>query len=315
MIPNSALGACAPRTSISRHVSTLKPRPFDVVRVLPLGLAVMSTNAATMNWRPGRDFRVICDCQRHARRERALWRRAIRRARQASRSTIALIVGVPIAFGALGIPMEAMNISIPTLRGFVMGPAPAAAAPAVIAARTLPIITPKVRQDFLSPDGAPHTIAIDLMKEDYFRSRVPYGTIIYREAKRNNLQPELVAAVVEAESDFRAKLVSGKNAQGLMQIIPSTGRLLGADDLFNPAENIAAGTKYLRYLVDRFRDERVAIAAYNAGEGNVEKFGGIPPFPETLNYIERVNVRTRQYRQRIRGHYAASLRLNSPAVR
>lgn len=264
------------------------------------------SNTATFDWRPGHDFRLICDCQIHARRERALWRRAVRTVRRASRSTIALVVGVPLAFGALGIPMEAMNISMPsftTRRTAAAVPAPAR--------RALPIITAKVRRDFLDPDTATHSITMDLVKEQYFRANVPYGAIIYREAKRNHLQPELVAAVVEAESDFRATLVSQKNAQGLMQIIPSTGRILGASDLFDPSENIAAGTKYLRYLVDRFRDERVAIAAYNAGEGNVERFGGIPPFPETLTYIERVNVRARQYRQRVRGHYMASLRLNT----
>jgi soluble lytic murein transglycosylase-like protein len=266
------------------------------------------SNMATIDWRLERDFRVICDCQIHARKERALWRRAVRGVRQASRGTIALVVGVPLAFGALGIPMEAMNISIPT---FTMRPSLAAPAPA----RALPIITSKVRRDFLEPETASHIITLDLIKEQYFRSSVPYGAIIYREAKRNNLQPELVAAVVEAESDFRATLVSQKNAQGLMQIIPSTGRILGANDLFNPSENIAAGTKYLRYLLDRFRDERVAIAAYNAGEGNVERFGGIPPFPETLTYVERVNVRARQYHQRVRGHYMASLRVNTTELR
>jgi soluble lytic murein transglycosylase-like protein len=308
MIPNSACGVCVPRNPMSRLLSDLNPRTADVVRVLPIGVPVMS-NAAAIDWRPGRDYRVICDCQHHARRERALWRRAIRRARQASRSTIALVIGLPLAFGALGIPMEAMNINL-ALPGFVLRAAHVAPAPAA-----LPIITSKVRHDFLSPDDATHTIAMDLVKEEYFRSKVPYGAIIYREAKKNDLAPELVAAVVEAESDFRVKLVSEKNAQGLMQIIPSTGRLLGAEDLLNPNENIAAGTKYLRYLVNRFRDERVAIAAYNAGEGNVERFGGIPPFPETRTYIERVSSRANQYRQRVRGHYMASMRFNTIELR
>jgi soluble lytic murein transglycosylase-like protein len=117
--------------------------------------------------------------------------------------------------------------------------------------------------------------------------------------------------VVEAESDFRPKLISNKNAQGLMQIIPSTGRLMGADDLFNPSENIAAGTKYLRYLFDRFGDQRIALAAYNAGEGNVEKFGGVPPFAETQNYLVRVSAHHREYRQQIRGRYIAALRMRN----
>src|SRR5438034_537859 len=92
-----------------------------------------------------------------------------------------------------------------------------------------------------------------------------------------------------------ARLISGKNAQGLMQVLPSTGALMGAEDLFDPTENIAAGTKYLRYLFDRFGDERLALAAYNAGEGNVEKFGGVPPFPETLNYLRKVSSRRNEY--------------------
>lgn len=158
-------------------------------------------------------------------------------------------------------------------------------------------------------------VTLDLAKEQFFRAHVPYGSIIYREAMRNNLSPELVAAIVESESDFRVRLVSHKNAQGLMQVIPSTGRLMGADDLFNPAENIAAGTKYLRYLFDRFGDDqRLALAAYNAGEGNVEKFGGVPPFPETINYLRRVNVTTTQYYQRVRGSYVASLRMRNSMV-
>ena len=91
-----------------------------------------------------------------------------------------------------------------------------------------------------------------------------------------------------------------------MQIVPETGRLMGTHNLFNPTENIAAGTKYLRYLFDRFGDQRMVLAAYNAGEGNVERFGGVPPFPETQNYLQRVSARTQQYRQGIRGTYVAS---------
>ena len=76
-----------------------------------------------------------------------------------------------------------------------------------------------------------------------------------------------------------------------MQLVPSTGRWLGADNLNDPAQNIQAGAKYLRYLTDRFAgDQQKAIAAYNAGEGNVRRFNGIPPFKETRNYVERVRT-------------------------
>ena len=84
-----------------------------------------------------------------------------------------------------------------------------------------------------------------------------------------------------------------------MQIVPETGRLMGAENLFNPEQNIAAGTKYLRYLFDRFGDERMVLAAYNAGEGNIERFGGVPPFTETLQYLQRVTQRRKEYSARV----------------
>jgi soluble lytic murein transglycosylase-like protein len=93
-----------------------------------------------------------------------------------------------------------------------------------------------------------------------------------------------------------------------MQIVPSTARLLGIRDPFDPQQNIAAGTKYFRYLLDRFDNETMALAAYNAGEGNVERFGGVPPFAETKNYIIKVNRRTDRYRQRVHNTYLATVR-------
>ena len=175
--------------------------------------------------------------------------------------------------------------------------------------------TPNTREEFFPGGERVARLTVEMSKERFFRTHIPYGSIIYREAKKHSLPPELVAAIVESESDFRPRLVSNKNAQGLMQIIPSTGRLMGASDLFNPADNIAAGTKYLRYLVNRFGDQRVALAAYNAGEGNVEKFGGIPPFPETINYLKRVNSRTSVYRQRFRRSYLVEVRMHNSVVR
>jgi hypothetical protein len=257
------------------------------------------------------DWRVICDCQLHARREKTLLRRSVRAARWAAnhlgRRGAALLIGVPVALGVINMPTEAMNISLPSLREemrmdlrFLAG----------TGGTTMPIITQRVREEFLDPHHNA-LFTLEHAKEEFFRTQVKYGSIIYREAKRNNLPPELVAAVVETESDFREKLVSGKNAQGLMQILPSTGRLMGAEDLFDPDENVAAGAKYLRYLFDRFDDERLAIAAYNAGEGNVEKFGGIPPFPETLNYLRKVGERKAFYSSTVRGAYVSELRMRS----
>jgi hypothetical protein len=107
--------------------------------------------------------------------------------------------------------------------------------------------------------------------------------------QKNDLPPELLAAVVHTESKFVPTAHSNRGAIGLMQLVPSTGHWLGTDNLTDPAENIQAGAKYLRYLTDRFAgDQQKAIAAYNAGEGNVRRFNGVPPFRETRNYIQRV---------------------------
>lgn len=281
---------------MSSNINKFELEQPKVVRLLPFRVPDMNA----------KDFRIICDCQLHAKRERTIWRRSLRLAQRAGhavgRRSIALIVGLPLAFGAIGFPTEAMDINIPML----------SIKRAEESVRSLPIFnTPRIRSTFGTPNVPPQRFTFDTMKEQFFHTQVPYGTIIYREARRNNLAPELVAAVVEAESDFRPKLISEKNAQGLMQLIPSTGRLMGADDLFDPEENVAAGTKYLRYLFNRFPDQRTALAAYNAGEGNVEKFGGMPPFGETQMYVQRVLSRTSQYRQTIRGRYVASTKMSS----
>ena len=133
------------------------------------------------------------------------------------------------------------------------------------------------------------TKSIEQAKESFFAREVPFGQIIYHEAKKNDLPPELVAAVAHTESKFVPTARSNRGAVGLMQLVPRTGRWLGANNLNDPAQNISAGAKYLKYLSDRFGgDNQKIIAAYNAGEGNVRRFNGVPPFRETRNYVQRV---------------------------
>ena len=139
--------------------------------------------------------------------------------------------------------------------------------------------------------SAPQQVAqaAEQVKQQFFQKEVPFGSIIYAEAKKNDLPPELVAAVVQTESKFVPTARSRVGAIGLMQLVPRTGRWLGAQNLTDPVQNISAGAKYLRYLTDRFNgDTQKAVAAYNAGEGNVRRFGGVPPFRETQNYVQRV---------------------------
>lgn len=145
----------------------------------------------------------------------------------------------------------------------------------------------------------------DAVRKDFFHSEVPFGSIIYSEAKKNNIRPELVAAVVQAESKFKPTARSGAGAVGLMQLVPRTGRWMGARDLTNPAQNISAGAKYLRYLSDRFDgNETKMIAAYNAGEGNVKRFGGVPPFKETRKYVTRVRDFEEDFQNRVENRAA-----------
>lgn len=112
---------------------------------------------------------------------------------------------------------------------------------------------------------------------------------IFEEAsERYGVPLNLLKAVAKAESGFQADAVSSCGAQGIMQLMPSTARSLGVEDAFDPEQNVMGGAKYLSGLLDRYKDPKLALAAYNAGSGNVEKYGGIPPFRETRNYVEKV---------------------------
>lgn len=154
--------------------------------------------------------------------------------------------------------------------------------------------------------GAATEQVAEKVKEEFFAKEVPFGSIIYKEARKNNLRPELVAAVVKTESRFIPTARSGAGAQGLMQLVPKTGRWMGATNLMNPADNVKAGAKYLKYLHGRFDgDERMMIAAYNAGEGNVKKFGGVPPFKETRSYLKKVASAEKEFTEQIAGSASA----------
>ena len=111
-------------------------------------------------------------------------------------------------------------------------------------------------------------------------------------AARNQLPPQLIHSVIRVESNYNPHAVSSKGALGLMQLIPATARRFGVSDVFDPADNIQGGARYLKYLVDLFHnDYRLALAAYNAGEGAVARYGDVPPYAETQNYVVQVRKR------------------------
>jgi soluble lytic murein transglycosylase len=116
-----------------------------------------------------------------------------------------------------------------------------------------------------------------------------YDSLIRTASGRHSVDADLVRAVIKAESDFNAGARSRKGAMGLMQLMPDTARLHNVIDAYNPEENVEAGVRHLRMLLDRYRgDLELSLAAYNAGSGAVEKHRGIPPFAETREYVRRV---------------------------
>jgi soluble lytic murein transglycosylase-like protein len=110
-----------------------------------------------------------------------------------------------------------------------------------------------------------------------------------RIAHRYKLDPTLVLAVIHAESGFASGAVSPRNAQGLMQLMPDTAQRFGVKNVMDPADNIAGGARYLRWLLAYFKgDLPLVLAGFNAGEGAVTRYGGVPPYPETLAYVEKI---------------------------
>ena len=120
----------------------------------------------------------------------------------------------------------------------------------------------------------------------------PFGALIYEAASRYSLNPHLVAAIVRVESSFNPRALSRKGACGLMQLLPETARRFGLTrkkDLYDPRKNLEAGVRYLKWLANRFGgDTQKILAAYNAGEGAVQRFGGIPPYQETQSYVQKI---------------------------
>ncbi len=122
-----------------------------------------------------------------------------------------------------------------------------------------------------------------------------YDGLIGLTAREHSVSPALVKAVIAAESNFDPGAVSRAGAQGLMQLMPETARHLGIDDPFRADENVSGGTRYLRAMLDRYGDLIRALAAYNAGPEAVDRYRGVPPYPETLDYVDRVLTYYRQY--------------------
>ena len=119
--------------------------------------------------------------------------------------------------------------------------------------------------------------------------QAPFGELIRKAAAKYEVDPDLVFSVVAAESNFNPRAISRRNARGLMQLLPETARRLGVKDIYDPAQNIDGGTRYLRDLLKMYDgDLALTLAAYNAGPGAVQRYGRIPPYNETIKYVRAI---------------------------
>jgi hypothetical protein len=133
-------------------------------------------------------------------------------------------------------------------------------------------------------------VAQESSSEPWQKGKLDIIALVGQASRRHKVDPNLLYAVMRQESNFDPFAVSHRGALGLMQLMPQTAQRFGVKDIFDPVENVNGGAKLLRYLLDRYDGDQIrALAAYNAGEAAVERYGGVPPYKETLDYVRRVS--------------------------
>ena len=185
-------------------------------------------------------------------------------------------------------------------------------------ASAAPLVKPERRTAANSISGttlvAPVISAVQVMPAEANTSQT-IEALIEDASSRYQVDPLLVKSVMSVESNFNPAAVSPKGAQGLMQLIPATAQRFGVTDPFDSRQNIEGGVKYLRYLQDLFpSDLRLSLAAYNAGEGAVAKYGAVPPYRETVDYVQKVHQRYSSAKGNAAAKHAPILEFEAPAV-
>ena len=152
----------------------------------------------------------------------------------------------------------------------------------------VPFDSPDSREDARVPlaQGTPADPISTLMSDEQLAAR-PFAELISSVAAAFQVDERLIHAVIEQESNYQARARSKKGARGLMQLMPATARQYGVRDAYDPKSNLEAGVRHLKDLLSRL-DLPVALAAYNAGEGTIQRYGGLPPYPETRTYVRSI---------------------------
>lgn len=149
------------------------------------------------------------------------------------------------------------------------------------------------------PEKHPATSSLDESMAQ-LEKETEYWELILKASQEHQIEPALIKAIIMAESSYNPRAESKRGAKGLMQLMPNTAQALGIDDIYDPSHNINGGTKYFRFLLDKFNGNvNIALAAYNAGLTNVQRYNGIPPFESTRQYIKKVALYRKYYRKQV----------------
>lgn len=156
------------------------------------------------------------------------------------------------------------------------------------------VVAPKIIESRLIPSQPLEDAAVPVSSPS---GSAQVRDLVQDTAAAYEVSPALVESVISVESNYNPNAISPKGAQGLMQLMPATARRFGVKNSFDPKQNIEGGVRYLKFLQETFKDERLAIAAYNAGEGAVQKYGNVPPYAETVSYVAKVGKKYGQARR------------------